>query len=131
MFTTNDNNKLICNSFITKFLIKNLWKEFPDWLKSLPFIVICWAPFIKKRANYLSCIEIKGVWKTFTVLYKIYFICWSIILSPYPCSTNKHFINMECKFYWKWFTFLNILMYTACPKKPLSRLYFSKLFLNS
>ena len=36
-------------------------------------IVIYWYHWIKKRINYLSCIEGKrgGVWKTFTVLHKM------------------------------------------------------------
>ena len=32
---------------------------FQDWLKSLPFIVVGWDPWIKKTVNYLSCIDVK------------------------------------------------------------------------
>ena len=40
-------------------------------LKSRPFIVTGWDPWSKKRVNYLSCIEGKGVLETFTVVNKI------------------------------------------------------------
>ena len=43
----------------------------PHWLKSQPFIVIGWDPWSKKRGNYLSCIEGKGVRKTFKVVQKM------------------------------------------------------------
>ena len=39
----------------------------PFGWKYLHFIKICWDPWIKKRLNYLSCMEGKGVWKTFAV----------------------------------------------------------------
>ena len=32
-----------------------------------------------ERVNYLSCIEGKGVLRTFTVLYKCHAICWSFV----------------------------------------------------
>ena len=46
-------------------------RRFLDWLESKPFIVIGRDPWSKKRANYLSCIEGKGVVKTITVVHKI------------------------------------------------------------
>ena len=36
---------------------------FPGWLKPQPFIVIGWEPWSKKKVNYLSFIEGKGVGK--------------------------------------------------------------------
>ena len=37
---------------------------------SQPFIVIGWDPWSKDRLNYLSCVEKKVVWKTFTILHQ-------------------------------------------------------------
>ena len=34
--------------------------RFSYWLKSQPFIVIGWDPWINKKGNYLSCIEGKS-----------------------------------------------------------------------
>ena len=39
----------------------------PYRLKSLNFIMIDRHPWSKKRVNYLSCMERKGVWQTFSV----------------------------------------------------------------
>ena len=40
--------------------------------------MIGWNPLIKKRVKHLSCIEGKGVWKTFAVFYKL---TWQLFLS--------------------------------------------------
>ena len=45
------------------------------WLKSQPFVVIDWDPWIVKRVNYLSSLEGKGGLKDIHCSA----ICWSII----------------------------------------------------
>ena len=59
-----------------------------DLLSPLPFIVISWDPWIKKRVNYLSCIEGKGVWKLLLYCTKCHVNCCSIIkyLLLYACQ---------------------------------------------
>ena len=51
----------------------------PDWLKFQLLIVISSDHWIKKRVDYFSCIEGKGMVKTFTVVHKCCAICLSFI----------------------------------------------------
>ena len=85
-----------------RFYTRGTWKGIRifDWINPLPFFVIGWDPWIRKRFNYLSYIEEKGVCKTFTVLhklprnlliyYKVYFmysVQWAkIIYMPQKCQ---------------------------------------------
>ena len=53
---------------------------FHDWLQSINFIVIGRDPWIKKWANYLSCLEEKeGLKDIHRIAKKYRTICWSII----------------------------------------------------
>ena len=60
---------------------------------SILYRVIDWDPRIKKKGYYLSCLEGKGVWKTFIVLHKMP----RYLLIYYEVSFSKTFKLIGCK----------------------------------
>jgi hypothetical protein len=83
----------------TRRTLTSIVKGFPNWLKSQPFIVIGWEPWSKKRVNYLSCIEGKGVVTTCSVVYKmprsvlIYYKLYFVTIMSYViCLITHEFI---------------------------------------
>ena len=71
------------------------------------FIVISWDPWSKKGVNYLSCIERKGVVKTFTVVHKMprYLLIYhKISFLPYYMfslqKAKKLLVHQNAKWFW-------------------------------
>ena len=95
---------------------KKMWSRGQPLSGFINFIMIGWDPWIKKRDNYLSCIEGKVTWKTFGIYHNstrqlfsiikyLLFKCWyeglqfSMIIVEFIriLSAKKLFVHPKCK----------------------------------